>query len=184
MIRSLFDSSIKAQLGIVDTYIDQLDHKVAWSSGANLTLRSSAFLTLPLAVLTPNVNEEFNNRKVLTLPLDHDADEGGENELVEKTFGEDQWDLRILLNFSPDLEFGSLTQYNTPTKEPGPNNRLHRTNNSLDEIFIVYKNNLIRDSENDCWPFVSNELPVKIHYTCRFNTNQNKKDKLSRIINQ
>ena len=128
---------------------------------ALLSFRPSAFLTL-------EVNGEFNNGKVMALPDDYDPDSDEEYELVEKSFREDLWGLRILLNFSPDLQFSSLTQYDTQSKELGTNNRLRWTYDPFGEIFIVYNHNVIRDKQNDRWQFVSNELPIKIQYTWRF----------------
>jgi len=143
---------------------------ILWESGdyyngtlntieALLAFRPSAFLTFEL-------NVEFNNGKVLALPEDYEELE--EFELEEKTFREDLWGLRLLLNFSPDLQFSSLTQYDTQSKELGTNNRLRWTYDPFGEIFIVYNQNVVRDDEKDRWKFISNELPIKIQYTWRF----------------
>ncbi len=143
---------------------------ILWESGdyyngtlntieALLAFRPSAFLTFEL-------NVEFNNGKVLALPEDYEELE--EFELEEKTFREDLWGLRLLLNFSPDLQFSSLTQYDTQSKELGTNNRLRWTYDPFGEIFIVYNHNVVRDDEEDRWKFISNELPIKIQYTWRF----------------
>jgi hypothetical protein len=83
MIRSLFDSSIKAQLRIISTYVDQLNLEDAWSARTNLTLRPSACLTLLSAFLTLEINVEFNSCKLLALPDDYDPDLVGEYKLVE-----------------------------------------------------------------------------------------------------
>ena len=92
------------------------------------------------------------------MPDDNDPDKVGEYELVERFFREDLWGLRIRLNFSHDLQFSSLTQYDTQSKELVTNNRLRRTYDPFGEIFMVYNYNLIRVKENDLRQFVSNEL--------------------------
>jgi hypothetical protein len=74
---------------------------------------------------------------------------------------------RAQLNFSPDLQFSSLTQYDVQSREIGSNNKLRWTFDPLGEIFIVYNHNLVRN-ENNRWVFVSNQLPIKIQYVLRF----------------
>lgn len=127
---------------------------------ALLAFRPSAFFTFEL-------NVEFNNGIVKALPDDFDELEEG-FELEERSFREDLWGLRLLINFSPDLQISSLTQYDTQSKELGTNNRLRWTYDPFGEIFIVYNHNVVRDDEKDRWKFISNELPIKIQYTWRF----------------
>jgi hypothetical protein len=129
---------------------------------ALLAFRPSAFLTL-------EVNFEYNKGTAMALPEDYDYEEAEEPPVLEpREYREDLWGLRLLLNFSADLQFSSLTQYDTQSKELGTNNRLRWTYHPNGEIFIVYNHNVIRDDEKDRWNFVSNELPIKIMYTWRF----------------
>jgi hypothetical protein len=76
--------------------------------------------------------------------------------------------VRLLLNFSPNLQFSSLTQYDTQSRELGSNNKLRWTFNPLGDLFLVYNHNMIRRVSDNRWKFVSNELPVKIQYAWRF----------------
>jgi hypothetical protein len=123
---------------------------------ATLALKPSAFFILEL-------NMERNVGKVLALP---DDAEGGEP-LEERSFTEELFGVRLLLNFSPDLQLSSLTQYETESRELGSNNRLRWTFHPLGELFLVYNHNMSRTLE-DKWEFVSNQLPIKIQYTWRF----------------
>ena len=100
--------------------------------------------------------------------LPDDYDEEAEFVLTEKSFTEDLWGIRLLLNFSPDLQLSSFTQYDTESREFGSNNRLRWTFDPLGEIFIVYNYIAIRKRELNRWEFVSQELPIKIQYTWRF----------------
>jgi hypothetical protein len=76
--------------------------------------------------------------------------------------------VRLLFNFSSNLQFSSLTQYDTQSRELGSNNKLRWTFNPLGDIFLVYNHNMIRRVSDNRWKFVSNELPVKIQYAWRF----------------
>ena len=116
--------------------------------------------------------EQFK-KAVLKAIDDYEPPEDPEEEveppvLEPRDYREDLWGLRLLLNFSADLQFSSLTQYDTESKELGTNNRLRWTYHPNGEIFLVYNQNVIRDDEKDRWKFVSNELPIKIMYTWRF----------------
>ena len=128
---------------------------------ASLALKPSAFLTLELTA-------ERNEGKVQALPDDFDIEEEDELAFVEKKFTEELFGARLLLNFSSDLQFSSLTQYDTESKELGSNNRLRWTFHPHGDIFIVYNHNLVRRKEENRWQFVSNELPIKVQYTWRF----------------
>ncbi len=125
---------------------------------ATLTVRPSSFLTVQLT-------GERNTGTVLALP--EDVDEEDVDELVSADFTEEVYGVRLLFNFSSDLQVSSFTQYDNESKELGSNNRLRWTFHPLGDLFIVYNHNLFRN-ENDRWNFVSNELPVKIQYTWRF----------------
>ncbi len=126
---------------------------------ASLTLKPSAFFTVEFAA-------ERNSGKLMALP--EDVEEEDATELVERDFTEEVYGVRLLFNFSPDLQLSSFTQYDNESKELGSNNRLRWTFHPLGDLFVVYNHNVVRISEQDRWQFVSNELPVKIQYTWRF----------------
>jgi hypothetical protein len=139
---------------------------VLWEDGdyynGTLTTIEALLAFRPSAFFTLEVNFEFNKGTALALIEDE------EFEVEPREYREDLWGLRLLLNFSPDLQFSSLTQYDTQSKELGTNNRLRWTYLPYGEIFIVYNHNVIRDDEKDRWKFISNEMPIKIMYTWRF----------------
>jgi len=137
---------------------------------ARLALKPSAFLTLEFT-------GERNAGKVMALPDDYEEllevlqEEDPEASLetlglFEKDFTEELFGVRLQLNFSPDLQLSSLTQYDLESRQLGFNNRLRWTFDPLGDIFIVYNHNLVR--RNSRWNFVSNQLPVKIQYAWRF----------------
>jgi hypothetical protein len=126
---------------------------------ARLAVKPSAFLTVEFT-------GERNTGKMQALPDDYE--EGEPYELSEMSFTEELLGLRLLLNFSADLQFSSLTQYDTQSRELGSNNKLRWTFHPMGDIFIVYNHNVVRRRSDDRWQFVSNELPVKIQYTWRF----------------
>ena len=88
-------------------------------------------------------------------------------ELIEKAFNESLYGVRLLINFSPNLQFSSLTQYDTESRELGANNKVRWTFDPLGDVFLVYNHNLVR-TPDDRWQFISNQLPVKIQYALRF----------------
>jgi len=126
-----------------------------------LAFKPSAFLTLEFT-------GERNDGKAKALPEDFEDLDPSEIELTEQKFTEELYGVRVLLNFSPNLQLSSFTQYDTQSRELGSNNKLRWTFHPLGDIFIVYNHNLIRNSEEKRWDFISNELPVKIQYTWRF----------------
>jgi hypothetical protein len=125
---------------------------------ARVSLKPSSFFTLDLT-------GERNTGKMLALP--EDVEEEDATELVLTDFKEEVFGVRLLLNFSANLQFSTFTQYDNESKELGSNNRLRWTFNPLGDLFVVYNHNLIRNDE-DRWKFVSNQLPIKIQYTRRF----------------
>ncbi len=145
-----------------------LNAAVRWETGnyyngdlktieGKLALKPSSFLTLELT-------GERNTGKAIAI----DAEEG---ELSEVDFTEELFGARVLLNFSPNLQLSSLTQYDTQSRELGSNNKLRWTFSPLGDIFLVYNHNLVRrvgDPAGRGWQFVSSELPVKIQYAWRF----------------
>lgn len=125
---------------------------------ARLSVKPSSFFTLEFIA-------ERNTGKVMALPEDVEEEEAAE--LVPTDFKEELFGLRLLLNFSANLQLSSFTQYDNESKELGSNNRLRWTFSPLGDLFLVYNHNLIRNDENK-WDFVSNQLPVKVQYTRRF----------------
>lgn len=87
--------------------------------------------------------------------------------LFEKHFTEAVYGIRVELNFSPDLQVSSLTQYEKQTGELGTNNRLRWTFSPRGDLFLVYNQNGLR-TVGDRWNFISNQAPAKIQYTWRF----------------
>jgi hypothetical protein len=90
---------------------------------------------------------------------------------VEKSIKEESYGVRLQLNVTPDLEFSSLTQYDTQSRELGTNNRLRWMFDPLGDLFVVYNHNVrhaLRQDGGRCWQFVSYELPVKIQFGRRF----------------
>jgi hypothetical protein len=110
---------------------------------------------------------------LLHLELTAERNEGTATGLVdsvtfeEMDYLEQLYGLRVLLNFSSNLEFSSLTQYETESRELGSNNRLRWTFSPYGDLFVVYNHNMIR-TDDPRWAFESNQLPVKIQYTWRF----------------
>lgn len=119
-----------------------------------LTLKPSSFLTLEFT-------GERNTGKATA--FDEEEETFTETDFTEELFG-----LRFQLNFSPNLQFSSLTQYDTQSRELGSNNKLRWTFNPLGDLFLVYNHNMVRRVSDNRWEFVSNELPVKIQYAWRF----------------
>jgi Domain of unknown function (DUF5916) len=126
------------------------------------TLQGSVALK-PSSFFTLEFTGERNTGTVMALP-----DEEDEQGLVEKDFTEELYGVRLLFNFSSNLQFSSLTQYDTQSRELGSNNKLRWTFNPLGDIFLVYNHNMVRRVSDNRWEFVSNELPVKIQYAWRF----------------
>jgi len=125
---------------------------------ARLSVKPSSFFTVEFT-------GERNTGKVTALP--ENVEEEDATELVPTEFTEELYGIRLLLNFSANLQFSTFTQYDNESKELGSNNRLRWTFDPLGDLFLVYNHNLVR-SDNDRWEFVSNEFPVKIQYTRRF----------------
>ena len=126
---------------------------------AALTLRPSALWTLELT---------GERSKGDVLALIDDYEEKMSTELVNKHFTEEVYGIRLQLNLTADLQFSSLTQYDTQSRELGTNNRLRWTFNPLGDLFVVYNHNALKPVSGYRWEFVSNEFPVKIQYGWRF----------------
>ena len=142
---------------------------VIWEFGdyynGDLSTIEASLAVKPSSLLTVEFTAERNTGKMMALP--EDVEEEDAVELVQTDFTEEAYGVRLLLNFSSDLQLSSLTQYDNESKELGSNTRLRWTFDPFGDIFIVYNHNLIRNEE-DKWEFVSNELPIKIQYTFRF----------------
>jgi len=140
--------------------------KIHWENGnyysGDLSTLEGELALKPSPLLTLEFTGERNTGKAMALPPEE------EEGLVEKHFTEQLVGLRFLLNFSSDLQFSSLTQYDTQSRELGSNNKLRWTFDPLGDIFLVYNHNLVRRVSDNRWEFVSNELPMKIQYTFRF----------------
>jgi hypothetical protein len=145
----------------------KISAEIKWESGnyynGDLNTIEGSLKLKPSALLTLEFTGERNTGKVMALP-----DEEESEELVEKNFTEQLFGLRLQLNFSPNLQLSSLTQYDTESRELGSNNKLRWTFDPLGDIFLVYNHNLIRRRVDNRWEFVSNQLPVKIQYAWRF----------------
>jgi hypothetical protein len=122
---------------------------------AALGLRPSAFFILELT-------GEWNVGTALAL-----EDEEDPTALVQMDYTEELYGLRLELNFSPNIQFTTLTQYDTESRELGSNNRLRWTFTPYGELFVVYNHNVKR-TKTDEWKLKSNELPIKLYYTWRF----------------
>jgi hypothetical protein len=119
---------------------------------ARLTLR-------PIPLLHLELTAERNSGTITGLVA---PDTIAETDVLEQVYG-----LRLLLNFSSNLEFSSLTQYDTESREMGSNNRLRWTFSPYGDLFVVYNHNMIR-TDDPRWAFESNQLPIKVQYTWRF----------------
>jgi hypothetical protein len=142
---------------------------IRWEAGnyynGDLNTIEGKLALKPSSLLTLEFSGERNTGKAMALP---DPDEAESEGLVESDFTEELYGVRLLLNFSPNLQFSSLTQYDTQSRELGSNNKLRWTFNPLGDLFLVYNHNMIRRVGDNRWQFVSNELPVKIQYAWRF----------------
>ena len=112
----------------------------------------------------------------LTLELTGERDTGTLTSLLEGATGdslaevrvrEDLIALRVEVNISSDLQFASVTQYDTDSRELGTNNRLRWTFFPQGDLFVVFNYNALRTLD-DRWHFQSNQLPIKLQYTMRF----------------
>jgi hypothetical protein len=113
---------------------------------------------------------------LLTLELTGERDTGTLTSLLEVPGGdslaavrvrEDLLALRVEVNISSDIQFASVTQYDTDSRELGSNNRLRWTFFPQGDLFVVYNYNALR-SLDDRWHFKSSQLPIKVQYTMRF----------------
>ncbi len=126
-------------------------------------LKVSSFLTLELST-------ERNTGTVMALPEDTEEEDAAE--LEETDFTEELFGARLQLNFSPDLQLSSLTQFDNESNELGANIRLRWTFDPLGDFFLVYNHNWVRETDDvrgvKRWQFVSREVPLKLQYALRF----------------
>ncbi len=127
-------------------------------NGTLTTIEASAIFR-PSSLLALEISAERNTGDAVI-----EDDTGG---LVTEDFLEQVYGVRLLLNLSPNLQLGTLTQYDTESRELGSNNKLRWTFHPNGDLFIVYNHNLIRTHEPR-WQFESNQVPVKIQYAFRF----------------
>jgi hypothetical protein len=139
---------------------------VVWESGdyyngrlstveAGISVRASDLLTF-------EVNGERNTGTLTSLL------EGSTGDSLAKVHvREDLISVRVEVNVSSDLQFATVTQYDTDSRELGSNNRLRWTFRPKGDLFVVYNYNALRTLDNQ-WHFKSYQLPIKVQYTMRF----------------
>lgn len=81
-------------------------------------------------------------------------------------FDQQLYGIRILANFSSDLQLTSFIQYDDVTREVGINTRLRWTFNPLGELFVVHNYNIV--DELDRWALDATQLLVKLQYAVRW----------------
>ena len=74
--------------------------------------------------------------------------------------------VRVLVNFSPDLNLSSFVQYDTESRSMGSNTRLRWTFAPPGDFFLVYNHNL--QDVSDRWRLQSNQLLAKVQYAFRY----------------
>ncbi len=134
-----------------------------WGDFYNGNLRTveASVLFRPSSLLTLEILAERNTGEMLVLEEEDEA-------LVPTDLLEQVYGVRLILNLSPNLQFGTLTQYDTESRELGSNNKLRWTFHPNGDVFIVYNHNLIRTVDDPRWLFESNQFPVKVQYSWRF----------------
>ena len=142
----------------------RLSGAVLWETGnfynGDLETVSTRLTVRPSALLTLEATSEKSTGHVF-VPEDESI------EYVRKSIAEKLYGFELQLNFSSDLQFSSLTQYDTGSREVGSNNRLRWTFRPSGDLFVVYNHNALKNLKNH-WEFVSNQLPLKIQYAWRF----------------
>jgi hypothetical protein len=95
-------------------------------------------------------------------------------QIDQKVYG-----LRVLANFSPDLQLTSFVQYDDESKELGTNTRLRWTFHPLGDLFLVYNYNVVDlGSDPDGpgaglgrgreWVLDATQLTLKLQYALRY----------------
>ena len=144
----------------------RLRGNVVWESGGYYNGRLSTITAglgvRPFDFLTLEATGERSTGTVLGV-----IEVPGGDSLGSLRIKEDLLSLRLEINVSSDLQFASVTQYDTESRELGSNNRLRWTFSPQGDLFVVYNHNAVRGPDNR-WGFRSNQIPVKIQYTWRF----------------
>lgn len=153
-------------LGVSSAQKRRISGQLRWEFGnyynGDLNTIEASLAVKPSALLTLEFSAERNTGTVM-------APEDESIQLFRKTFKEQLYGLRLQLNFSPNLQLSSLTQYDTQSRELGSNNKLRWTFDPLGDLFVVYNHNMVRTQGlNKRWEFVSSQVPVKIQYAFRF----------------
>lgn len=104
----------------------------------------------------------WNPTPLLTLEFSGERNVG---DLATGAFTQTIVGTRLRLNFSPDLEIASYTQYDTVSDSVGINTRLRWTFRPVGDLFVVYNHNI--RSMLDRWQLDSNQLLVKMQYAWR-----------------
>ncbi len=100
-------------------------------------------------------------------------------ELEAGDFDQSLYGLRVLANFSPDLQLTSFVQYDDDSKKLGTNTRLRWTFHPLGDLFLVYNYNVIDRSDDpdypgssmnrpSRWALDATQLMLKVQYALRF----------------
>ncbi len=117
--------------------------------GGTLHQLEGALLTKPAEFLTLEVSGEYNAGRLPTGDFDQ--------YLLNS---------RLQVNFSPDLQWNVLVQYDNESNVVGANSRLRWTFDSFGELFVVYNHNVA--DRAGTWRLESNQLLVKAQYAMRF----------------
>ena len=84
-------------------------------------------------------------------------------DLKEGAFQQELFGGRLQLNFSPNLQLSSFTQYDSESNLFGTNTRMRWTITPLTDFYVVYNHNINKILE-DRWQFDSNQFIVKLSY--------------------
>jgi hypothetical protein len=87
--------------------------------------------------------------------------------------------LKVLANFSPDIQLTSFVQYDDESKQLGTNTRLRWTFHPLGELFLVYNYNVVDRADDPDgpgpglgrgrrWELDATQLTLKVQYALRF----------------
>ena len=156
---------VRYALGLSTAQKRRVSAGLTWTTGTyyngDLNSLEGVLALKPSSFLTVELSGERNNGTATAI----DVEEGT---LTDVDYTEELLGLRLLLNFSPNLQFSSLTQYDTQSRELGSNNRLRWTFDPLGDLFLVYNHNMVKRLDDNRWEFVSSELPIKIQYAWRF----------------
>jgi hypothetical protein len=147
----------------------RISGEVIWESGTfydgDLNTVEARLTLKPSPLLHVEFNKERNWGTVRAL------ENLEESHLATRTFKTDFQEnlvgMRVAVNVSPDLQFSSLSQYETQSRELGSNNRLRWTFHPFGDLFFVYNHNLTR-TRSDRWRFASNQSLLKVQYAWRF----------------